>query len=545
MGDLQALYTESVARFLKTVVCFDDEVYWWVPERRHKSLTGQRPSDGFDEENSYSSNPASYEVDFVEKTDTESAHLLDGQELTNAFAEKGILCSVVDPGRDPKEMENSIARMARAADVVILDWEMPGKNHSVVQNAIVQIVEADNNEGGCLRLIIIYSAANGQIAIDELGKTLESYNFQKSEDGFELKNEHTLIVFLNKPHVIQGTPNLVDYKDLPKRIIDEMLKLTAGLLPSTALRAVSVLREQSHHILAKFPARLDGAYIVHRSLIPDPNDAETFLLDLLSSELSAILYNDYVRLIISGQNCSEWLEINPYLNESQKTILKCAVSEPLKEGLKDKVKQIKHGNHFGGGDSEKISDTLFDNIYGNNGVENAQADMSMLSTLDRHRWNLGIPQELPKLKLGSIVRLNNEYLLCFQPLCQSVRISDTEETLFPFFKLRVVGEGSTENQNDKKKLDICIRDEQKKIVWLTVQPLPKQIVSYGFKAASKEKAYVAAELKGEAYIFRSGEFEFEWCADLKIGKAQRLASALASQIHTLGIDEFEWMRLHQ
>jgi hypothetical protein len=119
--------------------------------------------------------------------------------------------------------------------------------------------------------------------------------------------------------------------------------------------------------------------------------------------------------------------------------------------------------------------------------------------------------------------------------------------LFPFLALSVhSNDGAASPPANGDSLDICIRDKDKRVIWLGVDTKPCNIVSYRFKAASKKNGYVAAELKNGTYFFRSTDnLEFEWCADLKIGKAQRLASVLASRIHTLGIDEFEWMRLHQ
>lgn len=548
MGDLQGLYTDSIARFLKTVVCFDDEVYWSADARSDKSLIGQKLSDGFNEEGSASTNPDSYNADFAEKGDNDSAHLLDAQELTNAFAEKGILFSVVNPGSDPKEMERCIARMARTADVVILDWEMPGKDHSLTQNAIAAILEADKIEGGCLRLIVIYSAANGEGVIGDLEEALRQYEFKKLESGFELKNENALIVFLNKPDVYHGTSVRVDYKDLPDRIIKELLKLTEGLLPSTALRAVSLMRERSHHLLAKFPARLDGAYIVHRALIPDPNDAETFLLDLLLSELSSILASPTLREPLNGASCFQWFRMNQSLSTEEEPEIKQILTQPSGNKIErlKKIKQCETAETDSKKAAQDVANKLFKKIYNELEIHDAKADMAVLSTLERDIRSLDIKNnDSPRLKLGVIVRNEDKYFLCFQPLCDSVRIQ--KETLFPFLALSVhSNDGAASPPANGDSLDICIRDKDKRVIWLGVDTKPCNIVSYRFKAASKKNGYVAAELKNGTYFFRSTDnLEFEWCADLKIGKAQRLASVLASRIHTLGIDEFEWMRLHQ
>ena len=530
------------------MICFDDEAYQEPPKAKDQPSAARKPDDGFEEGSNNSTHNEIPQDNQTIENPNDNAHQLNAKELTEAFAKKEILCSVINPSNDI-EGENKcierIAQMARMADVVILDWEMPGKDHSIAQNAIIEIIKEDQGEGGCLRLIVIYSAADGITAINNLHNCLEKYKFEKIENGFALQNEHALIVFLNKLGNFQTTDR-IGYTDLPDRIITEMLKLTKGLLPSAALRAVSVLRDKSHHLLAKFPARLDGAYIVHRALIPDPNDAETFLLDLLSSELSFILSNPKVRDTLSAESCSEWLDINNIFSVDEKSEIKTVLTE--KSG--NKIEKLNKLNLFklNESDSRKkgqdIANKLFNKVYKEIGVDDARADMSVLSTLDR---DCRTPQnniDPPRLKLGSIIRRvvegNTQYFLCFQPLCDSVRI-DKKGKSFPFLSLTCI---KTEDTNSGS-FDICVRDKNNDIVWLQVDTKPSNIVTLCFKPTCKQHGYIAAKLRDSAYLFQSTEDEFEWCADIKIGKAQRLASNLATRIHTLGIDEFEWMRLHQ
>jgi hypothetical protein len=94
--------------------------------------------------------------------------------------------------------------------------------------------------------------------------------------------------------------------------------------------------------------------------------------------------------------------------------------------------------------------------------------------------------------------------------------------------------------------DICVHDGDG-VKWLSVKAKPSDLVSYRFAGKSKNEKYVESIYENNNYIFKDvpRKREFEWMGELKTGKAQRIASALSARIHTLGVDEFEWMRLHQ
>lgn len=546
MTTLQNIYQESVEFFLKTVVCFDDAAYTGNNKESTSPSKASKPKDGFEDDEIIEDAPTQDSTTSPSDFVNDDSHELDARAMTHAFAKKGILCSVINPGDEPQEIANSIACIARTADVVILDWEMPRHDTSVTRSAVIDILKKDKEDGGCLRMIVIYSAAKGDDVIDSLEVLLKNngHLFTKSSNGFELIKDQTLIVFLNKPNVSHAPSNIVRYQDLPDRISREMLKLADGLLPSTAIRAVASIRNNTHHLLAKFPKMLDGAYIIHRALIPDPNDAEPYVLGLLAMEMVAPLTNERIGQAINAHGTTQWVEENNNILDKVKGQITEAIttvkSQPDKE-LKV-IFDIKK-------EPKEIASWLFENLYDQDGAKQAQQEFSILSGVDRDSSRLnGSEALLPRLKLGTIVKLENCYLLCIQPLCDSVRLSYTATTWFPFLRLCVRPSTAENCQHSKiKSLDICLKDRNGIVVWLGVEALPKHLISYGFRAISEEMKYVAAECRNGTYIFSSSDDgpEFEWCADLRISKAQRLVSDLASRIHTLGIDEFEWMRLHQ
>ena len=154
MGTLESLYAESVRDFLKTVICFDDEAYQEPPKAKNTPSAASKPDDGFEEGSNNSTHNEMLKDQQPFENPSDNSHQLNVKELTESFAKKEILCSVINPSNDIED-ENKcierIAQMARMADVVILDWEMPGKDHSIAQNAIIEIIKEIRN----IRLQII------------------------------------------------------------------------------------------------------------------------------------------------------------------------------------------------------------------------------------------------------------------------------------------------------------------------------------------------------------------------------------------------------
>lgn len=535
MESLDEFYRKNVERFLKTVVCFDDKPFI-EPQKIYVEREATEADDGFTDVKVITDKGKDIVVD--------DPRSFDFTAITKAFAKKEILCSVINPDLDSERALLQIKNLAGTADVIILDWELHKNDTSIARRAIIDTIKSDQKHGGRLRLILIYSAGDGPGIIGELSDELQEYGLQRNEACLELKNEYSVITFYQKPYVVKPTAQVVQYGELPGKVIELFGKLTSGLLPAAALAAISVIRENTHQLLASFPAKLDGAFLAHRCLIPDPNDAEQYLLDLIQGELGTLLVHSEVRYAVNAEHCGAWINKRKFAgskslisaltkyNKNKKELFKNALGLTTKEAKRP----------------DKIADKLMELLYSEKpgDEEDAKVKMSYLSTLDvsRHNYKKRGIASYPRLHLGSILKEtnNSEYLLCIQPLCDSIRIAHNSVTCFPFLILH----NQTDIADGEKKLDLCVPGGNDGVVWLRVVPSPNNLISHSFTAKSPGEAFVEAERKDRDYIFRSmDDKNFEWIADLKIGKAQRIASELASRIHTLGIDEFEWMRIHQ
>jgi hypothetical protein len=459
---------------------------------------------------------------------------LDARLLTEAFAEKGMLCSVIVPHSNPEDIKRQISKLVAVADISILDWELKGGDGSITRDAIVEIISNDNKDGGRTRLIVIYSVGDANNVMKELSEKLHDQGLILNTERLEIQGERTLIAFFQKPATLNATAEVVDYRDLPHRVVEEFARLTSGLLPAAALTAITEIRDQTHHLLASFPAALDGAFLAHRCLIPDPNDAEDFLLELIEGEIGALLSDSSVSQAVDAARCTTLLN-------------QCKGLSPSERGKWETSLSIYQADRkIAKGDPEKLLDLVYSGDKDKS--ENARVKLSMLSTLSNYPNKYKkTKRTAPKLRLGTLVfgSLANDpvkpvYVLCVQPLCDSVRIKSKEDTIYPFLVLDV------QDRAAKKNLDLCVPGTSGETVWLKVTSRPNKIVSINFKGKSPKEAFVEAAEAGSRYTFVASDGrQFQWLADLKLGKAQRIVSQLAARIHTPGIDEFEWMRLYE
>jgi hypothetical protein len=444
--------------------------------------------------------------------------------------------------------------LANSADVAILDWELEGRKvrgSETCQSAIRKILEQDKEAGGRLRLIVIFTGTDGRQAIRDLQTTLKEFGAKPSESGCSLAGSQWRIVVFQKPHTITPTAELVDYPDLPGKVVEEFSKLTDGLLPTAVLHGITAIRENTHRLLAVFDRDLDGAFLTHRALIPEPEDSGEFLLGLLQDEIGALIRNAGLHKCIDAKACEKWIEAAGLFKEEakkKKRLIK-AISEPSRNKSPGFVKDLFSVAGEAGNKAEPTSREIADKVlsaFYSAAPDSATEGEKRFSELASY-YGIGIRPKLADiwLRLGVIVWDESEsrYLMCLQPLCDSVRVK--KGALFPFLVLDLLPD------NDMKMpKDLFVRTLNGGEVWLQVDPSPKKLVSLKFNPARIDGvAPVEAKEDDGKYVFESvdqtGGRKLMWIHDVKLGKAQRIASGLASRFHTLGIDEFEWQRIHQ
>jgi len=76
---------------------------------------------------------------------------------------------------------------------------------------------------------------------------------------------------------------------------------------------------------------------------------------------------------------------------------------------------------------------------------------------------------------------------------------------------------------------------------LDVKPMDAVMIRF---APQQNETAIFATRDGTAFLFLDAKGRtFEWIADLDDLKAQRFASDVGANMHRVGVDEFEWLRL--
>jgi hypothetical protein len=404
-----------------------------------------------------------------------------------------------------------------------------------------------------LRLIAIYTAENIPEVILALMNSLNT-NFSPRQEGETITFDDNKLAHWKITIVSKDT--LED--ELVSKLISSFSHLTAGLLSNAALSAISDIRDKTHNILHRFNQSLDPAYLSHvlglQSLPAMREQAHEvafdYAVDLISEELKSELQtSSKVKASLSKETIECWPEhISPdaernsfnlkigtpnavTFNSSKMKKLLIASSEDLERVLKDEIQvpEIEGKKpaiqRF---KNEAIQLTLNDNLT---------APLLELCAIETSRRDINtVGSHIPVLKQGAVLknRESEEFFVCIQPLCDSVRL--TGPTNFPLLKISKVSKSFSHvlrNKNDHLKLNI--------------RPAPKEIRTYNFDP-DVEKRVVKAAKEGGEFLFKAKlegsdkVITFEWCGEFKQAVSQAIIYGLAAQLSRVGLDTFEWLR---
>jgi len=477
------------------------------------------------------------------------AHSLYAKALIDEFARHGIICGVFCPAEGqidsfPKDFFSVIER----ADVVILDWVLHEyKNGEKALEILRELQRATKKEKGRARLVIIYSGENDLLQIVaairkelKVGEETDSYTVQAGPIRVTVyAKEESRVVEEHKARKIKEA-------DLPNTAISEFSLMTGGLVSNVALKSLAVLRANTHQLLSTFSRTLDAPYITHRTLLL-PEEASDHIVPLIVAEIQSILEDERVGQLAGFSNISRWLKYQvdrglefsiQHTNEQasfkgMKFLLKRGVSQVAVEEIFKSHKKFADGLlRSPKNAARQVVSTLTERLTlpAERSIVSNQ-DLAMLMSI-RSRYST----PPPVLRLGSIVLetrgKNSEFLLCVQPLCDSVRIN--KERSFPFLPLKKVSESAA--------CDFLIKDRGG-ILRFALRSKPFEARMVTFKPAKTEREIVARTAKtGRFFKASSGQSTYRWIADLKSDHAQRVANDYAYEISRVGLTESEWLR---
>lgn len=539
----------KAARFLKSVVIVDDRITW-NSAPNPTALSATRPSMSAAIEGDEPESPTSF--DEATEFDRSMVSDVDIETFTRSFAPHGIVAGFMKPvikNENKDAIVKEIADLSDAADVLLIDWFLDeaanaGEQQKITIDAIQSILTKDARSGGRVRLIVIYTAERistvQQELIDALQQSALKPELLDADPDDRLKNipcislEHGLLAVVSKNEIKYSVNATLQVHDVVVRLFS---KLNRGLLASTALDAIAVVREKTHHLLAQFSQEHDGAYVAHRCLLADPEDAEVFVERMIGDELRAEIALQRVGRGVSQEKVEVWADHLPEASRSK--IVELAKMLDAKDKMSRVKTKLELANEA---TPSAVVSNLVEHCFSTaRSPDNGAISISHLSRLstvdfDMEKVNAYASNWAPRLALGTILCNGNDYVLCMMPKCDSVRIP-AGARVFPFLNLHKVG--------GQAKFNLVIKWKDQ-FVKFDVQAMGHHLVTLNFDAP---KGFV------EGARNQSGAFEFlnkvngnqtkryQWVTELKEGKALQFAQVLSGQLNRIGLDDFEPLRL--
>jgi hypothetical protein len=474
----------------------------------------------------------------------EAQHPLSTKELTDAFADMGIVCGVLAPTEED-EIQQRFLKAAARADLVVLDWDLHRDGGAMARNLIKALLAQDDlAERRRLRVIAIYTGQPGLGSIiEQVRKALDESKSLLAADGMSLTNENVRIVAFSKP-LGQKTTNAMEISEsaLPARLASEFAQLTSGLVPSVTLAALTALRNETHRLLQALSSDMDLGYLGHRVASSFPEDAEEHLVDSVSAEIGSILSDGAVGAAANLTVIRSWLTDaradSPPLDcgsalKKPRKIIDADIERMLDVGLgRDETLEGYTDKDLGKNLLRSVRREgahLFTNTSAD---ADASADVFALRMATRTLYKR--PARI--LQLGTVVLFDEAFLVCVQPRCDSIRIDPEEPRSFPFLPFLVVDEGETEHGY------VVEHPDKDRLVRLRLRSKPSAIRTFTF-ASDESRRVQAREIRGSWNFYTTGNRRFRWVADLKPDFSQRVAVDLAAELARVGLNESELVRL--
>lgn len=486
------------------------------------------------------------------ESDEQSVQPFRTKDLVGSFAEHGIVCALYEPEEGFETGENStIFKLCQTADLVILDWDFhkDGVSGAKPKALIERLIKSGNRVAPHhVRLIAIYTNTQSLHTIaNSLFQHLEKNGINPRPVGCEylLEAGSSRVVILGKDGAVARVERektfTVTEKDLANRLLSEFAKMNQGILPACALLGMAAVRQSSARILDKFHGDLDAQFLLHRALVRSSEEAFDQLPELLGDEFRAVIEDadyrpkDLPKFI---EEISATVKVKPHspiwkLNgRSSDEILReflhksNGLSEMLRGNKKIDVEPGQPKKFMEGPARIIASLVAMCSVADQEAHRRFAALMAIRTQYQTKRRDLGF---------GSIVlnRQSGKYNACVMPPCDSIRL--TSETLFPFWELSNPGTGHP--------IIVQCGDDK----WVELGFMPGKPSKYmrlvAFVPDEESNVVMATKDKGQKYVFRSKDGDFEWVAQLKPSHAQRMANIIGQQLSRVGLSEAEWARI--
>jgi hypothetical protein len=541
MNSFEQFIESSARSYLQSVVYIDDKIY--QPSSNDKvSVDGLPPvRSPFVSEENVSNEATSARVDDLvdSNVDDPESKYAHPKQLTESFAQMGIVCALYQPSENASVDENStIFKLCQSADIVVLDWELYEDGGSKVSQLIANLIkQSAADQPHHVRTCAIYTnQPNLMLLASILRKRLGEagcIESQLDDTKLQLYSGATRISILGKPHIL-GRPEHIEMKyvvgedKLAERLLTDFWKMHTGLLSGFALQGLASIRKNTKRLLDKFSSDLDGAFLLHRALVkPLDREALEELPELLAGELAAIL-EDSLLNGFNYESVNEAIESLPLeipdmvTNFTQQSQFRLN----LKNGNCTKSELKTYTSMVGSSSCEKLS------ILFNNRTQYAQAPQ---------RLKFGTVVKQPKV-VKKYPKDDSEgewdYSICLMPICDSRDKSKAGQGItYPFWRLHDKAKNAKLAalviEDDNSTISLYVGGKIRDNLWLSNVRLGDDGWA---KPESDSLKYDVIDQTSEIY----------WVAQLKPLHAQRIALHVGSEASKVGVTESEWLRLvHQ
>lgn len=544
---MQALAQE----FIGTVLFVDDQI-GETPEPVNKmednstsaSSAEDNPLDNAVSDAEIMQTPNDTNPAVVEKKSPDDSHVLKIRRLSSAFSANDILCSPIytDPilvEEQQTEFVNKVCRLANKADVIVLDWQMEAAVGPVEMGTtarkIIDRYKSDNPDRDIL-VCIFTAESEDKVNADQLSQDNVKvfYVWKKETDSYE---------------------------GLPQKIFHQFAERHEGLLPSAALSAIKVIRDNTHRIISRYSSSNDAAYLSHRCSIHKPDDAEIFATEIIAATISDLIRgNEYVTNKLRMEVLLHWLEAK----QEQVGNIDFSLREPtftkeidvatrvawLSNGLLPWLKGLLCVPGTVNADELEEAIDKWDKAsakclvsYFTNGIDEktAFAKEAEFAKLTLHAMSdVTTPNMAHFLTLGTIFKKSNsEFYLCIQPLCDSVRLKPKNQFLF----LKLEKQGTKKDLDDRKGFNVVVNDGND--IFLKIDDKISKLQVFTFiPSAGTDRVLVNNGITINAKSSDDKDVSLTYLAQLRQEHARRIATSFLHKITRVGLDESEWLRRH-
>ncbi len=555
---------ESAEQYLHTVVLIDDRIYESKTGNVPAPLT--KPQTKLRKAALKSAMPASNKKSerIEESRDSDKPDEVSFHDVQNSFAKKRIICSLYQPKKEASfSLRSEVYSLCSAADVVVVDWDLHGNPGVKATELVVNLIEQSRQEvPHQLRLILIYtmdlnlgSVSNNiyESLASRIGE--QSISVEKGSKGLVLMTDNSRVVVLGKrpnTSLPQYSGFFVPEKELAQRTISEFSRLASGLLQAIVLRGVANLRKNNCRILMRFHRDLDAPFLAHRALLL-PDEAFGQIIPLLTDELRAVIEDtvgEYplgtgstVERIVTDWCVTHWKPgSSPQLNVGDGADALEFVKDVFCNGpaMKKDYSKVQKSDVPGLVEKKGNKHPRWNEKKGVKVAEYLTGDSNrgfcheMLSSLMSQR--IAYENTRRALHLGVILRQVKEsgrYMLCLQPVCDSVRIDGEARTfIFCFLDVPVAGKPFTH----------AVVDLKRNPIQLAYKPRVSNCYVTNFTTGA-DAVCPTKDNQGRFIFEDEGKNKYEWIAELKTEHAQRAAEEFGRTLSRVGLTESEWLRL--